>query len=100
MTLVADPAVDAVHVCTPNDLHAEVTVAAIAAGKHVLSEKPLGFDARETAALAEQAGASPVTTGVCFYYRLFPLAKEPRARRTAGGPPHLVRGAYLQDWLL
>jgi predicted dehydrogenase len=100
LALVADPEVDAVHVCTPNDLHAEVTAAAITAGKHVLSEKPLGFDARETAALAEQADASPVTTGVCFNYRHYPLVQEARARLAEAGPPHLIRGAYLQDWLL
>jgi predicted dehydrogenase len=100
LALVAEPEIDSVHVCTPNDLHAEVTAAAIAGGKHVLSEKPLGFDSRETAALAQQAAGSTVTSGVCFNYRHFPLVQEARTRLASAGPPHLVRGGYLQDWLL
>src|SRR2546427_3578380 len=58
--------VDAIHNCTPNHLHAEVTLAALAAGKHVLSEKPLGMDAAETDQLAAAARDSDVVSGVCF----------------------------------
>jgi predicted dehydrogenase len=94
--------VDVVHNCTPNDAHAEVTVAALNAGVHVLSEKPLGFDAAEASRLAAASGASKVVTGVCFNYRHFPLVQQMKALLDEGsdGPVHLVHGAYLQDWLL
>jgi len=94
--------VDVVHNCTPNDTHGAVTRAALEAGVHVLSEKPLGFDAAEAAALARAAGAAPVVAGVCFNYRHFPLVQQMRGLLADGGdgPVHLVHGAYLQDWLL
>jgi predicted dehydrogenase len=99
--LLDDPSIDAVHDCTPNHLHAEINTAALDAGKHLLSEKPLGMDAAETAELARRAAASGVVTGVCFNYRHFPLVQEARVQMAgAAGPPHLVRGGYLQDWLL
>ena len=99
--LLDDPSIDAVHDCTPNHLHAEITTAALEAGKHLLSEKPLGMDSTETAELARRAAAAGVVTGVCFNYRHFPLVQEARSRLAGeAGPPHLVRGGYLQDWLL
>jgi predicted dehydrogenase len=100
--LLADDAIDVVHVCTPNDLHAEETAAALEAGKHVLSEKPLGMDTAETAALVQAAARADGISGVCFNYRHYPLVAQARAILASGaeGPPHLVRGGYLQDWLL
>jgi predicted dehydrogenase len=94
--------VDAVHDCTPNDVHAGVTLAALDAGVHVLSEKPLGIDAAEAAKLVAAASISDRVTGVCFVYRHFPLVQEMRALLAEGadGPIHLAHGAYLQDWLL
>src|SRR5205823_255177 len=53
--MLGDRSVDVVHNCTPNDVHREVSAGALAAGKHVLSEKPLGLDSAETAALVEAA---------------------------------------------
>src|SRR5436305_6755066 len=100
--LLADPDVDAVHDCTPNDMHAEVNAAALAAGKHVLSEKPLAIDSTQTAALARQAAAARGISGVCFNYRHYPLVAQARMMITAQdlGAVHLVHGGYLQDWLL
>jgi len=93
---------DVVHNCTPNDVHASITTAALDAGVHVLSEKPLGFDASEATTLARAAGEAGVVTGVCFNYRHFPLVQQMRSLLAQGGdgPIHLVHGAYLQDWLL
>jgi predicted dehydrogenase len=93
---------DVVHNCTPNDVHASITEAALDAGVHVLSEKPLAFDASEAAKLAREADGARVVTGVCFNYRHFPLVQEMRGLLATGGdgPIHLVHGAYLQDWLL
>lgn len=99
--LLDDPSIDVIHNCTPNDLHLEVNLAAIAAGKHVLSEKPLAMDSGETARLVAAASGAPVRSGVCFNYRHFPLVEETRERIAASGDgPHLIQGTYLQDWLL
>ncbi|HSD01893.1 MAG TPA: Gfo/Idh/MocA family oxidoreductase [Gaiellales bacterium] len=97
-----DPSIAAVHNCTPNDLHHEITGAALEAGKHVLAEKPLAMDSRETADLVARAEAAGTVTGVCFNYRHYPLVAEARAMLADGraGRPHLIRGTYLQDWLL
>jgi predicted dehydrogenase len=57
---LADESIDVVHNCTPTDLHAEVTAAALDARKHVLAEKPLAMDSGETADLVERAAASGV----------------------------------------
>jgi len=100
--VMADPAVDVVHVCTPNHLHRPMAEAALNAGKHVICEKPLATsleDAQALAALAEKAGK--VAT-VPFVYRYHPVVREARARIQAGeiGDLRLIHGSYLQDWLL
>jgi predicted dehydrogenase len=101
-TLLDDASIGAVHNCTPNDIHHEVTAAALEAGKHVLAEKPLAMESRQTADLVARAARAGTVTGVCFNYRHYPLVAEARAMLADGraGRPHLIRGAYLQDWLL
>jgi predicted dehydrogenase len=100
--LLADETIQAVHDCTPNDLHAEVNHAVLAEGRHLLSEKPLGRTSAETAPLVRAAAEAGVVAGVCFNYRHYPLVREARERLAAGeaGRVHFVHGAYLQDWLL
>lgn len=100
--LVADPDVDVVHVTTPNHLHALVTRAAIAHGKHVISEKPLAMSGAEARALLEAANAAGVVHAVSFNYRGNPMVQQVREMVAAGqiGPVHFVHGAYLQDWLI
>jgi predicted dehydrogenase len=98
--LVADPGIDVIHNCTPNDLHLDVNLAALEAGKHILSEKPLGLDGSETARLVAAAAEAAGTSGVCFNYRHYPIVAEVRERLGEGPAPHLVQGTYLQDWLL
>jgi predicted dehydrogenase len=105
LELVEDPAVEAVHNCTVNRRHAEISLAALAAGRHVLSEKPLAMDTSESEALvvaAERAAGDGVVSGVCFNYRHYPLVSELRGMLASGdyGRAHLVHGTYLQDWLL
>ena len=100
--LVSDPSVDAVHVTSPNHLHAAHVRAALAAGKHVVCEKPLGVSVTETAelvALAEDAG---VVNAVCFNLRFYPQNQNAAALVAAGaiGEPRFVTGRYHQDWLL
>ncbi|MEJ3405551.1 Gfo/Idh/MocA family oxidoreductase [Rathayibacter sp. YIM 133350] len=99
--LVSAEGIDVVHVCTPNALHAEMTLAAIAAGKHVICEKPLATsvaDAERVVAAAREAG---VLGTVPFVYRFHPLVREARDRIARGelGRILSVDGAYLQDWL-
>jgi predicted dehydrogenase len=103
--LLEDPAVEAVHNCTINRRHAEISLAALGSGRHVLSEKPLATDAQESAALvaaAEAAEADGVSSGVCFNYRHYPLVAQLRQMVARGdfGKHHHVHGSYLQDWLL
>jgi predicted dehydrogenase len=98
--LAAD--VHAVHNCTPNHLHHAINGAALDAGKHLLSEKPLALTSDETRDLVERAARSGVVTGVCHNYRHYPLIRQAKAMLDAGdiGAPHLIHGTYLQDWLL
>lgn len=100
--LIDDNDVEVVHNCTPNFLHARVNAAAIDAGKHILSEKPLAMNSAETAALVEQAEASEIVSGVCFNYRHYPLVRHAKAMLDSAeyGPVNLAHGSYLQDWLL
>lgn len=100
--LIAADDVDVVHVCTPNHLHVPVALAALAAGKHVVCEKPLGVDAAGARHLAAAAAASGSVATVPFVYRFHPVVREARARVAAGqvGPVRLVHGSYLQDWLM
>ena len=96
-----DTTVDVVHVCTPNALHEPYAHAAIAAGKHVICEKPLGIDLPEAAALRDQARRAGVVATVPFAYRFHPMVREFRERVRRGdlGPLRLAHGSYLQDWM-
>ena len=100
--LLADPAVRVVHLASPNRAHFEQCKQAIAAGKHVVCEKPLAMNSRETAELAALAERAPVVTAVNYNVRFYPLCLEARQRRINGdlGPVYHVTGSYLQDWLL
>lgn len=94
--------VDVVDICTPGDTHAEITLAALAAGKHVLVEKPLANTVAEAEAMVAAAAAAPaVRTMIGFNYRRVPALALARAVIAAGeiGTVRQVRAAYLQDWL-
>jgi predicted dehydrogenase len=100
--LVKDDSLAAVHVTSPNDVHAEQATAALRAGRHVVCEKPLGVSAAETAALAELAAASGLVNAVCFNLRFAPHNHNAAGMVRAGeiGEPRYVTGSYHQDWLL
>src|SRR5262245_22564281 len=100
--VLADPAVSVVHLCSPNRVHFEQCRAALAAVKHVVCEKPLAMNARETAELVRLAAAAPVVTAVNYNVRYYPLCLEAKARIAAGelGTVYHVTGSYVQDWLL
>jgi predicted dehydrogenase len=99
--LVADPAIDVVHNCTPNHLHAEVARAVLAAGKHLITEKPLAMTVDDAAALVAAAADSPVTTAFCHNYRCYAMVTEAHELVRAGaiGEVFHIHGVYLQDWL-
>jgi predicted dehydrogenase len=99
--LLADDQVDVVHLTTPNDLHYPQAKQALAAGKHVVCEKPLAMTSAQSAELVELAEASGLVNCTNFNIRFYPLVQEARARVLAGelGEVWNVHGAYLQDWL-
>lgn len=74
--LIADPGVEMVDVCTPTDTHLPLSLAAIAAGKHVLSEKPLARDARDAFAAAAAASEAGVRTKLGFTFRYSPAIRQ------------------------
>lgn len=101
---VARDDVDLVDVCTPGNTHAEIAIAALEAGKHVLCEKPLAnsvAEAEAMAAAAEQAGTRGVRAMVGFTYRRLPAMQLARQLIAEGriGDIRQVRAQYLQDWL-
>jgi predicted dehydrogenase len=100
--LLADDAIDVVHVCTPNALHAEQAAAIVAAGKHIVCEKPLATSVTDAAALVDAVASAGVTATVPFVYRFHSLVREARARVQQGELGRLlsIHGSYLQDWLL
>ena len=100
--LVRDPDVDVVHICTPNHLHLPLAEAALAAGKHVICEKPLALDAGGAQRLVDSAADAGLQAGVPFVYRYYPTVREARERVGSGqvGALRLLHGTYLQDWLL
>ena len=100
--LLADPAVTVVHLASPNRLHFAQCQAALAAGKHVVCEKPLAMTAAETRELVRLAAASGRIAAVNYNVRFYPLCLEARAQVRAGrlGRVYHVTGSYVQDWLL
>ena len=100
--LIGDSEVQVVHVATPNHLHYEVISAALAKGKHVVSDKPLASTAAESSKLVEQARRAKVVAAVTFNYRGNPLVQQARHAIARGdiGTPTFLHGYYLQDWLI
>jgi predicted dehydrogenase len=97
--------IDVIDICTPGDSHAEIALAALAAGKHVLCEKPLANtvdEARAMVAAADQARAAGVRAMCGFNYRRVPAVTLMRQLVADGrlGTIRHVRAVYLQDWII
>jgi predicted dehydrogenase len=100
--ILADQSVGIVHIATPNRFHFEMARAALRAGKHVMCEKPLAMNARESLELVKLAEQSRKAAGVTHNVRFYPLCHEARERVRRGdlGTILHVTGSYAQDWLL
>ena len=99
--LVADPEVDIVDICAPSNLHREIALAAIAAGKHVYCEKPVGLGGKEATEIAEAAAKKGIKTQVGFSYVRHPvigLAKKLIDEGALGKVLHL-RWTYNEDYM-
>ncbi len=99
--LLADPEIEVVHNCAPNNVHFDLNRKAILAGKDILSEKPLSLDAAESAELVRLAGERGTLTAINFCYRYYPVVQEAAARVRRGdlGEVRAFLGHFLQDWL-
>lgn len=99
--LLEDDNVQAVHVTSPNHAHYGQVKALLAAGKHVICEKPLTMTAAESAELVGLAEASGRVCATCYNIRFYPLNQHARGMVAAGelGDLRLITGHYMQDWL-
>lgn len=99
--VLADKAVDVVHVTTPNHAHFEQVKAILAAGKHVICEKPLAMTSAQSAEMVRLAERSGKICAVCYNIRFYPLNQQAHGMVQAGdvGTPRFVTGHYHQDWL-
>jgi predicted dehydrogenase len=100
--LVNDPAVDVVHITSPNHLHFPMARAAIAAGKHVVCEKPLAMNSQESGELLRLATEAGIVHATNYNIRFYPVCHEARSRVQRGdlGSIYMIHGGYIQDWLL
>jgi len=97
--LIADPDIHVIHNTTPNYLHLPVVMAALAAGKHVISDKPLAMTPAEARTMRDAAIAAKVAHVVTFNYRGNPMVQQARQMTAEAGGISFVRGFYLQDWM-
>lgn len=99
--LIKDDDVDVVHVCSPNNLHYSMTKEALANDKHIICEKPLAMNSKETGELVNLSSKSSKVHAVCYNIRFYPLCLQAREMIKQGelGEIYFVNGSYLQDWL-
>jgi predicted dehydrogenase len=100
--MLKDEDIQVVHLATPNYLHYPHAKAALLAGKHVVCEKPLAMNTRESAELVQLAKESGKVNAVNFNIRMYPLVQQARSMVQSGelGDLFILQGSYLQDWLL
>ena len=99
--LIKDDDVDVVHVCSPNNLHYSMVKEALAFDKHVVCEKPLAMNSKETEELVKLSSKSSKVHAVCYNIRFYPICLQAREMIRQGelGEIYFVNGSYLQDWL-
>src|SRR6202007_1830118 len=100
--LIEDPAVELVDIASPNDTHAEIAIAALEAGKMVLSEKPLARNLEEAQGMVDAAKKAGTRTMVWYNYRRIPAVTLAKRIVTSGklGRIFHYRAKFLQDWTI
>ncbi|NOZ21664.1 MAG: Gfo/Idh/MocA family oxidoreductase, partial [Planctomycetes bacterium] len=100
--LLGDDAASVVHIAVPNRFHYALVKQALKAGKHVLCEKPLAMNSKETREMVALAAKAKTAAAVNYNNRFYPLSIEARemVKRGKIGDIHSIRGCYVQDWLL
>jgi len=100
--MIANPEITVVHLATPNYLHHAEAKAALLAGKHVVCEKPLAMNSKESAELVKLAAEKKLVNAINFNLRFYPLMHQARDMIQSGelGQLYIMQGSYLQDWLL
>lgn len=100
--VVEDATIDVVDINTPNNLHAEIAIAAAKAGKAILCEKPLAMNVKEAKAMLDAVQKAGVTNMVCHCYRRIPAVAQMKKMIAAGdlGTIYHFRARYLQDWIV
>ena len=95
--VLADPSIQAIHICSPNRLHFAMNKEAIEKGKHILSEKPLAMTLAEAEELTELAEKKGIVTGIDFCYRYYPVVLEMalRVRRGDAGVVRMATGTLV-----
>jgi predicted dehydrogenase len=98
--VVEDPEIDVIDIATPNNLHAEIAIAAAAAGKHILCEKPLARTGDEARTMYEAVKDTDLVHMVAFNYRRTPAVALAHKYIEEGAIGRILnfRGTYLQDW--
>lgn len=98
--VVARDDIDIVDICTPNDSHAEIAIAAARAGKHIICEKPLARDAAEVKTMLDAVREAGVIHMAAFNYRRTPAVALAKKYIDDGRIGDIInfRGTYLQDW--
>lgn len=99
-SVVEDPEIDIIDIATPNHLHAEIAIAAAAAGKHIISEKPLARSGEEAKTMYDAVKNAGIVHMVAFNYRRTPAVALAKKYIDEGAIGDILnfRGTYLQDW--
>lgn len=99
--MLRSPSVDVVHIASPNRLHCKMALAALNAGKHVVCEKPLAMNTRETQQIVRQAAVARTVFAVNYNVRFYPAVLQLRRLVASGALGDIihVNGSYMQDWL-
>ncbi|MCL5070726.1 MAG: Gfo/Idh/MocA family oxidoreductase [Actinobacteria bacterium] len=99
--LLADSQIQSVHICTPNNLHYQMSREAMESGKHVICEKPLAMKSSEAEELVKLAKKKNLVNAVHFNVRFYPLIHQAKKMIEEGllGKIFAVNGSYQQDWL-
>lgn len=101
VTMMDECRPDCIHICTPNNLHMPIAMAAIERGIHVICEKPMALNAAEAAVMVKAAQKKGVICALNFHNRFYPVPYQMRRMVQEGrlGQVYHVQGGYLQDWL-